>query len=168
MFQRILVALDHSSEASAVFESALAIAIAQKSEMLLIHMIDWQIQDVSPWVGVGTLYDVDVIGESLAFSQEYQQQQQQQSLTWLKTFADKAIAKHIDCEYECRLGNCNLGIGEQAVEWGADLIVIGRRNQKNIAEIFLGSVSNYVIHHAPCSVFVVQGKAVVAAEAASY
>ena len=45
-------------------------------------------------------------------------------------------------------------------------MVIGRRGHKNISEMFLGSVSNYVMHHAPCSVLVVQGaNAVEAVEA---
>lgn len=157
MFKKILVALDRSPEAAAVFEKALLIAQAQGGELLLIHLVDWQMQDISPWVGVATLYDVDLAGERYGWSHEYLQQQVEQSQAWLKTYAEKAIALNIPCEYECRLGNCNLGIGDRAMDWGADLIVIGRRNQRNIAEIFLGSVSNYVIHHAPCSVFVVQG-----------
>jgi nucleotide-binding universal stress UspA family protein len=41
--------------------------------------------------------------------------------------------------------------------WNADLIVIGRRGLRGLAEMFLGSVSNHVIHHAHCSVLVVQG-----------
>jgi nucleotide-binding universal stress UspA family protein len=45
----------------------------------------------------------------------------------------------------------------QAQIWHADLIVMGRRGVSGMHELFLGSVSNYVTHHAPCSVLVVQG-----------
>ena len=46
---------------------------------------------------------------------------------------------------------------ESSQNWEADLIVIGRRGHQGLSEILLGSVSNYVVHHAPCSVLVVQG-----------
>jgi len=37
------------------------------------------------------------------------------------------------------------------------LVEMGRRGCSNISEMFLGSVSNYTIHHAPCSIMIVQG-----------
>lgn len=157
MFQKILVALDHSSEAAAVFNSALSLSQPEMSELLLVHFIDWQMQDVSPWIGLGTLYDVDISGERYDWSRQRLQQEVETIKDWLATFTKKAKQLSISCQYECKVGNCNLGIGDRAKEWGADLIVIGRRGHRNISEIFLGSVSNYVIHHAPCSVLVVQG-----------
>ncbi len=39
---------------------------------------------------------------------------------------------------------------------GADVIVMGRRGHSGLSELILGSVSNYVLHHAPCSVLIVQ------------
>lgn len=43
-----------------------------------------------------------------------------------------------------------------ANEWQIDLIVMGRKGHSGLAELFIGSVSNYVLHHAHCSVLVVQ------------
>ncbi|MEL7079586.1 MAG: universal stress protein, partial [Cyanobacteria bacterium J06582_2] len=60
MFKKILVALDRSSEAATVLDSAFSLAESGTTEMLLIHFIDWTMQDVSPWIGIGTLYDVDL------------------------------------------------------------------------------------------------------------
>ncbi|MGV2828959.1 universal stress protein [Myxosarcina sp. GI1(2024)] len=156
MFEKILVALDRSSEASAVFNFALSIA-KPASQMLLVHFIDWQMQDGSPWLGLGTLYDVDLTGERYDWGRQQLQQEIELGKTWLETYTRQTNSQGIDCESECRVGNCNLGIGDRAKEWGADLIVIGRRGHKNLSEILLGSVSNYVIHHAPCSILVVQG-----------
>jgi nucleotide-binding universal stress UspA family protein len=53
-------------------------------------------------------------------------------------------------------GDPGHSICESAQNWGADLIVLGRRGRTGFAEAFLGSVSNYVVHHASCSVFVIQ------------
>jgi nucleotide-binding universal stress UspA family protein len=38
---------------------------------------------------------------------------------------------------------------------GADLIVIGTRGREGVARLLLGSVSDYVVRHAPCPVMVV-------------
>lgn len=44
-----------------------------------------------------------------------------------------------------------------AQNWQADVIIVGRRGRRGISELLMGSVSNYVLHHAHCSVFIVQG-----------
>ncbi|MGB5631931.1 MAG: universal stress protein, partial [Waterburya sp.] len=99
----------------------------------------------------------DLSGEHYELSRQRLQKKVETSKDWLETLTKKAEPLDISCKHECLIGNCNLGIGDRAKEWGADLIVIGRRGYRNISEMFLGSVSNYVIHHAPCSVLVVQG-----------
>jgi nucleotide-binding universal stress UspA family protein len=43
-------------------------------------------------------------------------------------------------------------IVRKAGDWNADLIVVGSRGQSHMRGLLLGSVSQYVIHHAPCSV----------------
>lgn len=157
MFNKILVALDRSSEASAILDSALSIAQAKNSEMLLVHFIDWQMQDESPWIGIGTLYDVDLSGEHYNLSRQRLQKEVEMANDWLMAKAEQVNLAGINCQSECHVGNCNLGISDRAKDWNADLLIIGRRGRKNISEMFLGSVSNYFIHHAPCSVLVVQG-----------
>ena len=160
MFRKILVALDRSSEAPVILDSALAIAQSQNSEILLVHFIDWQMQDVSPWVGIGTLYDVDLSGERYDWSRQRLKKEVDTANDWLKSMAEKVNQSGITCSYECHVGNCNLGIDNRAKDWSADVVVIRRRGRKNISEMLLGSVSNYVIHHAPCSILIVQGSKV--------
>ena len=50
--------------------------------------------------------------------------------------------------------------GHAIVEWAretdADLIVIGARRHGLLKRIFTGSISDYVVHHAPCPVLVVR------------
>lgn len=48
-------------------------------------------------------------------------------------------------------------IVERAKEWGADLIVVGSHGRGFWGRL-LGSVSNGVVHHAPCSVLVVRNR----------
>jgi nucleotide-binding universal stress UspA family protein len=53
------------------------------------------------------------------------------------------------------LGNPTSVICSVACELGIDTIIIGRGGRNGIAEAVLGSVSNYVFHHAPCSVWAI-------------
>ncbi|HKP68623.1 MAG TPA: universal stress protein [Pyrinomonadaceae bacterium] len=48
-------------------------------------------------------------------------------------------------------------IVDEAERWGADLIVVGSHGYGFWQRALLGSVSNAVVHHAPCSVLVVRG-----------
>lgn len=47
-------------------------------------------------------------------------------------------------------------IVDVAAEWKADLIVVGSHGRKGLERFLMGSVSDAVVHHAPCSVTVVR------------
>jgi nucleotide-binding universal stress UspA family protein len=44
----------------------------------------------------------------------------------------------------------------EAERWGADVVVVGSHGYGPIRRFFLGSVSLFVAHHAPCSVLIVR------------
>jgi nucleotide-binding universal stress UspA family protein len=45
---------------------------------------------------------------------------------------------------------------ETAKEWNADLIVVGSHGRGFWGRMLLGSVTDALVHHAPCSVLVVR------------
>jgi nucleotide-binding universal stress UspA family protein len=53
-------------------------------------------------------------------------------------------------------GDPKTTIVDHAKEWGADLIVVGSSEKSRIEKLILGSVSESVIKHAPCSVLVIK------------
>lgn len=55
-----------------------------------------------------------------------------------------------------RLGANDRVIVETAEEWNADLIVVGSHGRGFWGRALIGSVSDSVIHHAPCSVLIVR------------
>jgi nucleotide-binding universal stress UspA family protein len=61
-------------------------------------------------------------------------------------------------EAAVRDGEPGPAIVEEAKEWGADLIVVGSRGYTGLRRVLAGSVSQYVIDHAPCPVEVVHVK----------
>jgi nucleotide-binding universal stress UspA family protein len=49
-------------------------------------------------------------------------------------------------------------IVEEAERWGADVVVVGSHGYGFWGRLALGSVSDAVLHHAPCSVLVVKSR----------
>ena len=88
--------------------------------------------------------------------------------TELKESAAKAVSTTEQKIRECLQGSeCQIttqvlcgapkqAVVEEAEEWGADLIVVGSHGYGFWERMFLGSVSNSVVQHAPCSVLVVR------------
>jgi nucleotide-binding universal stress UspA family protein len=84
------------------------------------------------------------------------QECERQGLEQLQADAAKAKEWGIDVEISQNLGDSGRMICEVAKSWSADAIVMGRNQKSMLSEIWLGSTSNYVLHHAPCSTLVVQ------------
>ena len=53
-------------------------------------------------------------------------------------------------------GSAASAIVDEAADWGADLIVVGSHGHGFWGRTLLGSASDEVVHHAPCSVMVVR------------
>jgi nucleotide-binding universal stress UspA family protein len=70
--------------------------------------------------------------------------------------ADALRARGLTTQLRVRDGTPASQIIEEAIEWPADLIVVGTRGRSAIKRILLGSVANYVVQHAPCSVEIVR------------
>lgn len=136
-FKRILVAIDRSSLASVVFEQALELAKKEEASFMVFHCIDSAtLRQLTSLIDVG---------------EETKQVQE-----WLHTFHHRAKDQAVSTEFGYKVGEPGLSICDLAQSWGADLIVLGRRGYKGIDEFLLGSISNHVVHHAPCSVLVIQ------------
>ncbi len=152
-YQKILVALDRSNLGEAVFQQAVDIAKQQHSQLLLMHCISLETTVISPYP---SFYSEEMVNFS-QLVQERLNQESQEAQQWLTECEKRATEQGLNTESQWKIGDPSRLILEQAKSWGADLIVIGRRGLTGISEMFLGSVSNYILHHAPCSVLVVQG-----------
>lgn len=157
-FHKILVALDNSIQSPTVFEHALEQAQADNGCLMIVHTVRTDTEvSTGAFMGLGTIADVDMYGALKKLKQEQVQRQIQHAQEWLNPYYQRAIAAGIPTELDCRSGEPAVWICDLARNWDADLIILGRRGHQGVKEIVLGSVSNYVVHHAPCSVLVVQG-----------
>jgi nucleotide-binding universal stress UspA family protein len=74
----------------------------------------------------------------------------------LQAYAERAKAHQVTAEILQNYGDSGPLICEAAKNWSADAILMGRNQKSMLSEVFLGSTSNYVLHHAACSVMVIQ------------
>jgi nucleotide-binding universal stress UspA family protein len=157
-FKKILVALDRSSLSSDVFARALALSRSQESQLMIFYCLNWEAEtETSSFLGIGTIADMDLSGTYQRLHHESLQKDMDRIQNWLQNYCQQAASQGISVESDCRIGVPGSSICDVARAWGADLIVLGRRGHRGLSELLLGSVSNYVVHRAPCAVLVVQG-----------
>lgn len=152
MIYKILVAVDRSPRDKIVLDSALALAKNTGATLMLLEVLSEK-EAEEPLLPSYSYYptaddrNLDRYGEQLAQSQQW-------GIDRLRNLAEKSIAAGVKTEYTQLTGSPGQTICEIASNWSADLIVVGSRGLKGLKAMFLGSVSNYVTHHASCSVMV--------------
>jgi len=157
MFQKILVAMDNSASAEPVFDTALALAKANSAGLMLIHVLSGE-QEGSPNIPITSSlgFYPGIIDNNWEFYQEQWKALEIQGLELLQSQAALSNTAGVNTQFRQLPGSPGRTICDFARTWESDLIVIGRRGRSGLDELFLGSVSNYVLHHAPCSVLTVQ------------
>ena len=150
---KILIATDGSDFSRAAVEKACDLATTMK--------------DVS--FKVVSVYEptVPMASEPFAISAEYYQQLDNFAKQQADEAAKAAIELIMDIFPEAtsevsslvELGRPAQIIVDVAERWGADLIIVGSHGHGFWGRLALGSVSEAVLHHAPCSVRVVRLRA---------
>ncbi|MGD1704282.1 universal stress protein [Dapis sp. BLCC M229] len=153
MYEKILVAIDTSAIGDRVFDTALKLAKIGNSNLMLVHILSEEAEEspISFWpMNIG--YDPEMMKEYHQLWEKFEKE----CLQMLQSKASAAKDAGFQTEFTQVRGNPGREICKLAQEWSADLIVMGRRGHSVFSELVLGSVSNYVIHRAHCSVHVVQ------------
>jgi nucleotide-binding universal stress UspA family protein len=156
VFEKILVALDLTDTNETVFEKAIALAAATQSRLMLLHVLSGT-PDGGPALPVAATGDYYAVMSDRAWS-HYQTQWQEYEKSGLKTlqrYAQWASDAGVSTEFTQSGSHPGRTICELAKTWEADTIIVGSHGRKGLSELLVGSVSNYVMHHAPCSVLVV-------------
>ena len=155
MFSKILAPIQTTMTDQGVFDQALAIAQQNQADLMLLHVISPDMRS-TPALPTPTLYRYPVITDELM--QDYRQRWtdvENQGLEMLKALAEKAAAAGVKAEFSQNVGNTGHVICHMADNWEADLIVIRQPDRSKLDELFLGSISNYVLHHASCPVMTI-------------
>jgi nucleotide-binding universal stress UspA family protein len=159
-FQRILVAIDNSLLSRHVFAQALELAQSHQALLNLLQCITPAIVS-EPGVpsSLDTGFPMGLVHDDYQAYETQQiliEQQIEEAQATLAHYSEDAKSHHVLAEASYQVGDAGHQLCQVAKDWSADLIVIGRRGRTGLTEALLGSVSNYVVHHAPCDVLVVQ------------
>jgi nucleotide-binding universal stress UspA family protein len=155
MFHRILVAIDNSNDSYQVFNEALILAKQNSANLMLLHVLSPEGEGYPSLagtdMGMGLGLQENIIKDYLEQLEVYKKH----GMEVLQSYSEKAIAEGVNVEIIQKIGGPGPTICDMAHSWEADLIITGRRGRSRLSELILGSVSNYVLHHAPCSALIV-------------
>ena len=157
-FKKIFVPLDDSELSHRVFSQALELALVDRAQVMLYNCVTINsLGETAVPIPVDLGMNVELMDQAYQAQRLRLEREVKQGSVLLKNYCDAAAKQGLQVEFDCKMdGDPGHSICESAQNWGADLIVLGRRGRTGFAEAFLGSVSNYVVHHASCSVFVIQ------------
>lgn len=158
MFKKILVAVDMSDKGEEVFKVAVSLAQMHNASLTLLHVLSAE-EEGSPLPVPPDLKEIyPAKGNDLTLEQWRQEwvQFEQEGLDRLTSYCQQASNLGIETDYKQIYGSPARTICKIAQQIESNLIVIGRRGRNALQEMLLGSVSNYVLHHATCSVLIVQ------------
>jgi nucleotide-binding universal stress UspA family protein len=117
-----------------------------------------------PQIKIVSVYEqvAPMATEPFAISAQYYQEMMDLARRQCETFAADSVeqikkflsAANLNIETEVRLGAPARVIIDEAKDWNADLIVVGSHGRGFWGRLTLGSVSDAIVHHAPCSVLI--------------
>lgn len=135
---RVLLATDGSKFSQAATKAILSQYQPKATEVKVLNVVDLALM-------IPTLYAEEFREESLRYGEKVVRETEQQLA--------KAGYK---VQAEVEEGDPKAKIIEDAGRWHADLIVLGSHGRTGIDRFLMGSVSDAVARHAPCSVQIVR------------
>ncbi|MFS0725944.1 universal stress protein [Paenibacillus sp. 1P07SE] len=133
-YQNLLVAYDGSEQSIRALKTGIEMARAWHANLEVVHVFD------IPMLIVGEAMIPPPVENSVAIAQEADN---------LAAEAQSILsAAKLQAEVTVLQGDPGRRIIETAEEKKIDLIILGSRGLSGIKEMFLGSVSNYIVKHS--------------------
>ncbi|MGB3694564.1 MAG: universal stress protein [Spirulinaceae cyanobacterium] len=158
MFNTIVVATENSETDNLVFEKALSLAQMVGAKLIMLHVLSEEEEEAPMPIpsNLQELYPAVGNDKTLNIWREEWEEFKKQGIELLRSRQKKALQVGVRADYHQVTGSPGKTICDLAGEEEADLIVVGHRGRSGLTEMILGSVSSYVLHHASCSVLMVQ------------
>ncbi|MGI9645368.1 MAG: universal stress protein [Ilumatobacteraceae bacterium] len=156
---RVLAAIDGSEHAMNALAHAAAI-LGDSTEWVLLSILPpW-----SPAVAISLNEDLDDDGDAAPDDavDDHRAEADDALVDYYRSAQDEAATRagiegeHVIDEAKPQKRKVGRAICDAVAAHGADLIVIGSHGSSHAGEVLLGSVSQYVLHHASCPVLTVR------------
>ena len=123
---------------------------------MLLHVLSWE-EKIYPRPFIYSSGESEPRDELMVNLERQQWQKlEREGLELLLSLTEEATRAGVKTEFRQTRGAPGRNICQLAQTWSAELILIGSRGLTGVKEMFLDSISNYVTHHAPCSVWIVR------------
>lgn len=140
--QKILVPIDFSHSSMNALNTAIKMAKRQHAQLILVHVIN-----ISPILD----FDEDKMISDMALQNQLDSQHSN-----LRKLADKITNQEfIDCRAFIRAGQIHAEIVNAAVDYYADIIIMGKHGVSGIDEYLIGSNTFNVLKNAHCPVLTI-------------
>lgn len=149
-FMKILLATDGTKHSDCALRIIDKFNLTDGDEIKIVSVVDLALPLSIDLYGPGYLPSTAEIEKSAQESAENLLQTTREKI--LQTFAGKKVS----ISTEVLLGSPDSRIVETAEAMNANLIIVGSHGYNRWERLLLGSVSDSVVHHAPCSVLVVR------------
>jgi Universal stress protein UspA and related nucleotide-binding proteins len=146
---KVLLATDGSKRGASATEMIRSILLGDGDEVTIVSVVDMAVPLAIDIYG-GYLPDTSELEKT---ARENATQILEQAVSQIKAFFE---GRKVAINSEVLYGSPESRIVETAEKEGSDLIIIGSHGYNRWERLLLGSVSDSVIHHAPCSVLVVR------------
>ncbi len=156
LFETIMVGVDDDVVSRPAFDKALMLAKAAQAQLIVVHVLSSTDVD-NPQLAYGYAA-LDTLTASAVLRDQYAQAWTDYRRRYERMLAQKVeMAKSSGVKAEAIQANGAPGTAlcQLARRQAVDLLVVGSHRRRGLSELLVGSTSNYITHHAPCSVLVV-------------
>jgi nucleotide-binding universal stress UspA family protein len=149
MYRRMLVPVDGSAASNKALAAALRLAKEQRAAVRIVHVVD-----VLPPAGLeGSAYiDFDGYRDAMLASGREVTKRAEARVRAAGVRAETRLL-------ETTSHDVSAAVVLEAKRWRADLIAIGTHGRTGLARLFLGSVAEGVVRHAPAAVLLLRSGA---------
>jgi nucleotide-binding universal stress UspA family protein len=151
MIKKILVAYDEGKQAQKALEAAIEIARNTGAEIYIASAY------ALPVVYQSTLSLDGIYPDNTTIINYLYETTHTHLEKLLEAAAAKVSQENIPVLTQILDGSAGRMIIQMAEEKGIDLIAAGSHNRTAVDRFFMGSVSNYIMHHAKCLVLIAKG-----------
>jgi len=146
---KIILATDGTEYGEAAVQMAGNLRLGDSDEVMVVSVVDMAMP-----------LGIDIYGGYLPDTSGLENAARENAAKVVNAAADELhgifAGKNVAISSDVLFGSPDSRIVGTAEKMKADLIIIGSHGYKSWERLLLGSVSNSVVHHAPCSVMVVR------------